>query len=94
MFKKTSQKTKYFSFFRVYFLEFGIFLGLLTISMMGILYYFKHHPVKFFTPNHRIVAAHTIESQPQLQSISQEESDFEFYTLLAEGNDVLPANLG
>ncbi|MBI5448418.1 MAG: hypothetical protein HY939_06835 [Gammaproteobacteria bacterium] len=94
MFKKMPVKMRYFSFFRIHFLEVWILVGLLAVSMIGIFYYFKHHSINFFGFTHQTVSEHTIYAQPDSQRVAHEQDpDFEFYTLLADGNSVLSSDI-
>lgn len=91
MFKNTSKRKSHLPFLRLYFLEFVIFLSFCLLSMVGIFYYFKHHPQIFSEQNKKVLAVN--EGSLKSQVVLENEPEFEFYSLLAAGDTALPANL-
>lgn len=91
MFKNPSRRNAYLPFFRLYFLELIIFLGFCLVSMVGIFYYFKHNPLTLSDSGKKMSTANKAHDSSEIDQ--DQEPEFEFYSLLAQGNGALPAHL-
>ncbi len=82
MSKKPSNRDREVSFLRAYLLELGVFLGFCLISMVGISYYFKYHPLSLFGVNKAGVFSDSVKTNKLPPNKLEEEPEFAFYTIL------------
>ena len=83
MSKKPSRSESYVLFLRAYLLELSIFLGFCLVSMVGISYYFKCHPLQLPGQLKNSPFSDQARSGSKLQlGQYEEEPEFEFYALL------------
>lgn len=91
MLENKQKSRSFFYLFRRFFLEIGIFLVCVTLSMGGISYYFKH--VTILSKEELRASKKRVFSVKSSSFDHKKGEDFEYYTLLAQGDTSLPADL-
>lgn len=91
MLENKQKSSSFFYPFRRFVLEIGIFLVCVTLSMGGISYYFKH--VTILRKEETLSSKKAVFSVKSSSFDHKKGEDFEYYTLLAQGDTSLPVGL-